>query len=113
MPTQEEVDLQLRTEYPLFFLEMNEMQLRFIRSKNRDGYTPKRRLAEAGNKSGKTQIGIAEDIAHCFGKRIWLKKNDPDYRIPIRIPNRGLIGCQTLSQSVMQKIWPTLKELIP
>ncbi len=113
MPSKEEINAQLKIDYPLFFLEMNEMQEKFIRIKNPAGHTPKRRLAESGNKAGKTQIGIAEDLAHCFGKRIWLKKTDPDYKIDVRIPNRGLIGCQTLAQSVMQKIWPTLKELIP
>jgi len=60
-----------------------------------------------------TEIGIAEDIAHSFGCRIWLPETDPDYKIAIRVPNKGLIGCETLSSSVMEKIWPTLKRLIP
>lgn len=111
--TREQAQEEIKKQYPLFFMEMNEMQKRFVKVKNGRGLTPKRRLAEAGNKSGKTEIGIAEDLAHSFGKRFWLKKNDPDYHIPIRIPNRGLIGCETLAQSVMQKIWPTLKHLIP
>ncbi len=110
---QPDIDLQLKSEYPLFFLEMNEMQKKFIRVKNKHGLTPKRRLDESGNKAGKTEIGLAEDIAHSIGSRIWLHENDPDYKINIKIPNIGLIGCETLSQSVMQKIWPTLDRLIP
>lgn len=110
-----EIDIheKLNEDYPLFFMEMNEMQKKFITVKNKYGNTPRRRLAEAGNKSGKTEIGIAEDLAHCWGFRPWLQEDDPDYKIDVKIPNRGLVGCETLSQSVMQKIWPTLKKLIP
>lgn len=103
----------LEREYPLFFLEMNEAQHGFIRIKNQMGVTPRRRLFEAGNKVGKTQIGIAEDLAHSFGRRIWLKEDDPDHWIDVKIPNKGVIGCETLQHSVMEKIWPVLKELIP
>ena len=107
------IDQRIIDEYPLFFLQMNEMQQRFIRMKNASGRTPKRRLAESGNKAGKTEIGIAEDLAHAFGRRIWLDPNDPDYKIDIKIPNQGLIGCETLAQSVMQKIYPTIRKLLP
>ena len=109
----EEIDTQLHEDYPLFFMEMNEMQKRFIRVKNKAGLTPKRRLNECGNKAGKTEIGIAEDLAHAWGFRPWLDEDDPEYKIEIKVPNRGLIGCETLAQSVMQKIWPTIKKLIP
>ena len=111
--SQEQLEEKLEFENPLFFLDMNEMQERFIRIRNKGGGTPKRRLLEAGNKSGKTEIGIIEDLSHVFGKRYWLNEDDPNYRVPIRIPNQGLIGCETLSQSVMQKIWPTIQRLIP
>ncbi|MCP4597012.1 hypothetical protein, partial [Neptuniibacter sp.] len=110
---QREVDERLESDYPLFFLEMNEAQSRFVRAKNGKGITPRRRLSELGNKSGKTHIGLAEDIAHALGARIWLDEDDPDYKIDIQVPNRGLIGCETLSHSVPEKIWPVLKSLIP
>lgn len=113
MPEVQGINDKIIAEYPLFFMELNDMQNKFIRVKNKNRQTPKRRLAESGNKAGKTRIGIAEDLAHCFGKRIWLDENDPDYVIQIAIPNKGLIGCETLAQSVMQKIWPELKQLIP
>ena len=104
---------EFKREYPLFFLEENESQRKFIHLKNMKGETPKRRLFEAGNKCGKTEIGIAEDLAHAFGCRIWLPKDHPDYRVNIRIPNNGLIGCETMAHSVNEKIFPTLKKLIP
>lgn len=109
----ENIDSKLLKQYPLFFMQMNEMQKKFIHVKNKSGSTPKRRLNECGNKSGKTEIGIAEDLAHVFGYRYWLPEDHGDYKVDIKIPNRGLIGCETLQQSVMQKIWPTLKRLIP
>ena len=108
-----EVREKLREQYPLFFMQMNEAQKKFIRCRNRNGQTPKRRIFEAGNKCGKTHLGIAEDLAHIFGFRPWLEENDPDYKIDVRVPNQFLVGCETLTQSVMQKIWPTLKALIP
>ena len=63
--------------------------------------------------TGKTHIGIAEDLGHIFGKRYWLGDEDTAYKVDVRVPNRGLVGCETLSQSVMQKIWPTIKYFIP
>jgi hypothetical protein len=103
----------LEGDFPLFFLEMHDGQKKFVHMKNFKGEVPKRRLCESGNKWGKTEIGIAEDLAHSFGCRVWLDENDPDYRIPIRVPNVGLIGCETMAHSVNEKIWPTLKRLIP
>lgn len=85
-------------------MEMNEAQKTFVRVKNKKGLTPKRRLAESGNKSGKTRIGISEDLSYAFGKRYWLSEDDPDYNVNVKVPNQGLIGCETLSQSVMQNL---------
>ena len=108
-----EIDSTLAEEYPIFFMQMNEMQKKFFRIKNKNHQTPKRRLNETGNKGGKTRGGIMEDVAHAWGYRPWLDESDPDYKIEIKVPNIGLIGCETLSQTVMQKIWPELKALIP
>lgn len=110
---QAEIDKQLIEDYPLFFLEMNGFQERFIRCKNSQGRTPKRRLGEAGNKVGKSHIGLSEDEAHAMGFRPWLPEDDPDYKIDIPIPNIGLIGCETMAHSVVEKIHPTLKQLLP
>jgi len=110
---QQEIEEQLLKDFPLYFLEMNNFQERFVRVKNSAGRTPRRRLGEAGNKVGKTYIGLAEDIAHAIGYRPWLMEDDPDYKIDIEIPNVGLIGCETMAHSVVEKMHPTLKYLIP
>jgi phage terminase large subunit-like protein len=111
--SKEELSLKLREEYPLFFLRMNSAQDGFIRVKNRFGRTPRRRIFEAGNKVGKTWIGIAEDIAHMVGYRPWLLPEDPDYLIDIKVPNIGMLGCETYKHSVAEKIEPTLRFLVP
>lgn len=111
--TQEEIDAQLEREFPLMFFEMLEPQSKFIRCKNSKGLTPRRRIFEAGNKCGKTEIGIAEDIAHMMGFRPWLDEKDPDYLIDVKVPNVGLICGETMVHSIGEKIEPTLRRLIP
>jgi phage terminase large subunit-like protein len=108
-----ELDAKIRKEYPLFFIEMNYAQDRFVRIKNSKGVTPRRRIFEAGNKCGKTMGGLMEDIAHMMGFRPWLLKTDPDYRIPIKVPNIGMLGCETYKHSVAEKIEPMLRWLVP
>jgi phage terminase large subunit-like protein len=112
-PIAEEDAAEIRSRYPLMFLQMNEPQARFIRVKNASGRTPRRRILECGNKVGKTHIGIAEDIAHMMGFRPWLKADDPDYRIDIKVPNVGLVAGETVMHSISEKIVPTFRELIP
>lgn len=97
----------------LAFLRMNRVQESFIRCKNGRGRTPKTRLLEAGNQSGKSTIGVAEDIAHSWGFRPWLQKNDPDYRIQIKVPNNGMVGCEVAGQSLAQNIEPLFMRYIP
>lgn len=109
----EEMNARIRKEFPLFFIEMHEGQERFIRVKNKFGRTPKRRIAECGNKWGKTEITLEEDISHSFGFRPWLVPEDPDYKINIKVPNIGMIGCETHKNSVKEKIEPTLKWMVP
>jgi phage terminase large subunit-like protein len=109
----EEQEAILKMELPLYFMTMNRAQRPFIRYKNKEGRTPKRRLLEHGNKAGKTRIGIAEDIAHAIGVRPWLGVDDPDYKVDVKLPNNGLIGCETMVHSVAEKIEPELRRLIP
>ena len=98
---------------PLYFIEHNRSQDKFIRVKNRFGRTPKRRIWESGNKNGKTFLGIAEDIARACGFRCWLQKGDPDYLVDIKVPNIGLIAGETVVHSIGEKIEPVLRMLIP
>src|SRR5580692_4986862 len=92
--TLDAVEVRVRESMKLAFLQMTPTLEQFIRLKNNRGKTPRTRLFEAGNQSRKTTGGVAEDIAHMFGFRPWLDKNDPDYRIPIRVPNQGIVGCE-------------------
>lgn len=112
-PLLDEVHGRLEKEYPLFFIEMNDAQSRFIRVKNHKGLTPKRRIFEAGNKIGKTMAGLAEDLSHMMGFRAWLAADDPDYKIDIQVPNIGMIGCETYKHSVAEKIEPMLRWMTP
>ena len=84
-----------------------------MRSKNAQGRMPKTRLLEAGNQSGKTVIGVAEDLAHAMGFRPWLKPDDADYRIPIKVPNIGMVGCEVAGQTLAQRIEPLFLSFIP
>jgi len=102
-----------RTRNALSFLEMNKPQAAFVLCRNSQGITPRRRLMECGNKVGKTHIGLAEDIAHGLGVRPWIKKGGKGRKINIRLPNKGLIGCETLIHSVPNKIEPLLRYFIP
>lgn len=108
-----EVQGRLLRDFPLLFLDMNDAQERFIRVKNRFGRTPLRRLFEAGNKLGKTYGGLAEDISYAVGYRCWLPPDDPDYKIAIRVPNIGLVGCETKIHSVSEKLEPVLRVIVP
>jgi hypothetical protein len=101
-----------KATYKLHFLKMNRAQDNFIRVKNRFGRTPRARLFTAGNQSGKTTLGIAEDLAHMMGFRPWLKSSDPDYRIKIKVPNNGLVGCEVAGQNLIQRIEPQFREFI-
>jgi hypothetical protein len=96
---------EVREAFPLFFLEMNPVQEKFIRVKTSKDKTP--------NKLGKTEIGLAEDIAHAVGYRLWLKEDDPDFKVGVKVPNSGLIASETIQHSIAEKIEPVLRRLIP
>jgi len=109
----EKVKESIKKYLPLYYLQMNRVQEKFIRCKNQQGRMPKTRLLEMGNQSGKTTIGVAEDIAHAMGFRPWLKSDDPDYRIPIKVPNIGMVGCEVAGQTLAQRIEPLFLGFIP
>lgn len=97
----------------LLFLQMNKVQEAFVRVKNPKGRMPRTRLFEAGNQAGKTVIGVAEDIAHSMGFRPWLKTDDPDFKVRIKVPNSGLVGCEVAGQNLIQRLEPLFNEFIP
>ena len=47
------------------------------------------------------------------GFRPWLSKDDPDYKINVRVPNNGIVGCEVAGQSLIQRIEPEFMQLIP
>lgn len=68
------------------------------------------RVIRAAKRSGKSEAGIREDVAHMMGYRAWLPKDDPDYWVldgfgeKIRIPNRGLIASETFDEQIKKVI---------
>lgn len=107
------VEDKIRLYVKLAFLRMNRAQEPFVRVKNKRGRMPRVRLFESGNQVGKTSIGVAEDIAHAMGFRPWLEVDDPDYKINVRVPNNGLVGCEVAGQTLAQRIEPEFMSLIP
>src|SRR3989304_951391 len=84
-----DVEREVRKEFPLFFLEMNEAQERFIRVKNKAGRSPRRRINEMGNKcltadsfidtvSGPKFLGDLYEAGKPFGVWSW----DGKRRVP-------------------------------
>lgn len=52
------------------------------------------RLARAGNRFGKSDMGVSEDLAFALGERPWYPKDDPRrYRGIPKHPTKGLIAC--------------------
>ena len=94
-------------------LLMNRVQEQFVRCHNKSGRMPRTRLFEGANQSGKTTLGVAEDLAHAMGYRCWLDTNDPDFRIRIKVPNVGMVGCEVAGQTLAQRIEPLFREFIP
>ena len=107
------VEGRVREYVKIGFLQMNRAQEPFIRVKNIRGRTPRTRLFESGNQVGKTTIGVAEDIAHALGFRPWLLRADPDFKIPIQVPNSGIVGCEVAGQTLAMRIEPEFMNLIP
>ncbi len=66
------------------------------------------RVASGGNRSGKSTAGINEDVAHALGYRPWLKPEDPDYKVDVRVPNKGLICGEAFQEQVKKVIIPKL-----
>lgn len=90
--------LQLAKDFGLVFYRPWDKQDSFHRAK------AKRRMLRAGNRSGKSTMGAAEDCAWLLGERPWLALDDPDRRagIPQR-PVKGLII--TTDWDKVKEIW--------
>lgn len=85
----------------------NEKQEEFIRGKSFI------KLFMAGNKTGKTTIGVIEDISYCLGYRPYLKKEDPDFRTKYEPPVKVRIYGEDFTEHINGVIVPALREWIP
>lgn len=48
-----------------------------------------------GNRSGKTTVGLEEDVSYCIGFRPFLPPTHPRYRTPFKPPVRGMLIAQS------------------
>lgn len=64
------------------------------------------RVASGGNRSGKSTAGVNEDVAHALGYRPWLKPEDPDYKIQVAVPNKGLVCGESFGEQVAKVLVP-------
>ncbi len=77
----------LQRDSGLSFYKPHQKQDNFHRAGNF-----KHRLWEAGNRSGKSTGGVAEDAAHLVGERLWLPKTDPARTLGIPLhPRKGIV----------------------
>lgn len=77
------------------------------------------RLVMGDNRSGKTECGMVEAIAHSLGYRPWLSPDDPYYIVrlpggrPIPVPNVGRIVLQNFKTAIRQNIWKKFLDYAP
>lgn len=91
----------------------NRAQVKFHDARNEKGEIPRVRLLQGSNKVGKTTAGVCEDIAHALGYRPWLAFDHPDYKVPVKVPNNGLVLGETIVNSVDKKLIPEFIKWLP
>jgi hypothetical protein len=95
--------LQKRVEYArsngLAFYHPHPKQDEFHRA-----FRYKKRMFKAGNRTGKSHMGCAENVAWCLGERLWYPQNDPARRGGIPQHPNKLITI-TNDWDVVQKVW--------
>lgn len=70
------------------------------------------------NKTGKTEVGVAEVVCHAIGRRPYLSEDDPLYWVTnslgnrIRVPNKGRIVCVD-EKLIQEEMVPFLQKWIP
>lgn len=58
--------------------------------------------------SGKSHCSMAEVVAHALGYRPWLPVLDPDYKVIVRIPSKGLVVGESFGEQVKKVLIPKL-----
>lgn len=66
------------------------------------------RIASGGNRSGKSTAGVNESVAHMLGYRPWLPETDPNYKVKVRVPNKGLICGESFGEQINKVLIPKL-----
>ena len=89
----------------------NDKHEAFYRAANkREG---KGRWLLGGNRSGKTETGVREDVSFAIGFRPFLDRSDPDYFTPIPPPTTIRIFCEDWEKAAKSNIVPKLYSVIP
>lgn len=72
----------------------------------------KRRMVRAGNRFGKSLMGCAEDLAYCYGERVWMPKDDPARKLGI--PDHPVkILVITTDFDVVDSVWTSQRQTPP
>ena len=66
-----------------------------------------------GNRSGKTETGIREDVSFALGFRPHFRRDDPDFFTPLPPPTSGRIVCEDWEKAAKGTIVPKLLSVIP
>lgn len=86
--------LKMMKEFGLLFYKPHKKQERFHQAAEF-----RFRLLRAGNRFGKSDCGVGEDLAFALGERPWLREDDPNRYIGIpKYPTKGLIVCADLGK---------------
>lgn len=96
---QEEKDWR-RKNFAIRYYTPHQKQDAFHRDKARI------RIVLGANRSGKTQSSTNETVAHCLGYRPWLKEDDPDYKVDVRIPGKILVIGESFGEQVKKVLVP-------
>jgi phage terminase large subunit-like protein len=105
--------LRRREEEAIRYYKPNRAQYEFHYATNDRDQICRNRILQGSNKVGKTCGGVVEDICHALGYRPWLEKDDPNYKMPVKVPNQGLVLGETIITSVDKKLVPEMINWIP
>jgi hypothetical protein len=81
--------LQIVKQFGLMYYKPHTKQVRF-----HEAADFRFRLGRCGNRFGKSDMGVSEDLAFALGERVWLPESDPMryFGIPTH-PTKGLVVC--------------------
>ncbi len=111
----EAVEAIYRTNRIVFFKPLRKGDQKRFFMKQRSAV----RIVLGSNRSGKTECGAVEAIAHALGYRPWLEPDDPLYKVrlpngePIPVPNVGRVMAQNYETAIKQTVWPKFETYLP